>query len=54
MSVDILELEQAAAEITQILKQFTRLCYLDSKNEPHNQNQKILYNSGKLHGHLYL
>lgn len=53
MSVDILELEQAAAEITQILKQFTRLCYLDSENEPHNQNQKILYNSGKLHGHLY-
>ena len=51
MSVDILELDQAAAEIIRILKQFIKWCQLDDDDEPHTQNQKILYNSGK-DGHV--
>jgi hypothetical protein len=52
MSADISESDKATAEIIRILKLFTRLCHLDDEDEPHGQNQKILYNSGKLHGHL--
>jgi hypothetical protein len=48
MSTDISESDKAAAEIIRILKLFTRLCHLDDEDEPHSQNQKILYNSGKL------
>ena len=47
ISVDILESDKAAAEIIRILKLFTRWCHLDDEDEPHSQNQKILYNSGE-------
>ena len=46
ISVDILESDKAAVEIIRILKLFTRWCRLDDEDEPHSQNQKILYNSG--------
>ena len=46
ISVDILESDEAAVEIIRILKLFTRWCHLDDEDEPHSQNQKILYNSG--------
>ena len=47
ISVDILESDKAAAEIIRILKSFTRWCHLDDEDEPHNQNQKLLYNLGE-------
>ena len=47
LSVDSLESDKAA-EIEEILRLFTKWCHLDDEDEPHTQNQKILYNSGNL------
>lgn len=47
MSVDIGEDERA--ELIRILRTFTKMCSLDEEaHEPHQQNQKILYNFGKV------
>ena len=44
MSIDVWETDRL--EIIKILKLFTTLCHLEDEDEPHTQNQKILYNSG--------
>ena len=35
------------AEIVRMLRIFTKMCHLDEEDEPHPQNQKILYNLGQ-------
>ena len=40
--------EDSRAELVEILRTFTAMCYLPSGEfEPHPQNQKILYNFGQ-------
>ncbi len=46
MSVDVGE--DGRAHLIRILRTFTKMCSLEGdKQEPHQQNQKILYNFGK-------
>ena len=45
MSNDVGDSERA--EIIRILQTFTKMCHLNDEDEPHPQNQKILYNCGK-------
>ena len=44
MSIDVGD--TGRAEIIRILQAFTKMCHLDDEDEPHPQNQKILYNYG--------
>ena len=52
MSTDVWESDRS--EIVKILRLFTKLCHLGHEDEPHTQNQKILYNSGMQLGILSL
>ena len=45
MSIDVDD--SGRANIIRILRTFTKMCYLDYEDEPHPQNQKILYNYGQ-------
>ena len=40
--------DSGRAEIIKILRTFTSMCHLNDEDEPHPQNQKILYNFGEL------
>lgn len=46
MGIDAGEPERA--DIIKILRRFTRMCHLRDEDESHPQNQKILYNFGKI------
>lgn len=46
MSIDVGDVGRA--EIIKILRTFTKMCRLDDEDEPHQQNQKILYNYGEI------
>ena len=39
--------DSGRAEIIKILRVFTGMCHLNDEDEPHPQNQKILYNFGE-------
>ena len=41
-------------EIIKLLRRLTKLCYLDDYDESHQQNQKILYNSGNYYNLHYI
>ena len=41
-------------EIIKLLRRLTKLCYLDDYDESHQQNQKILYNSGNYYDWYYI
>ena len=46
MSIDVGD--SGRAEIIRILRTFTGMCHIgDDEDEPHPQNQKILYNFGE-------
>ena len=45
MSIDVDD--AGRAEIIKILRTFTDMCQLNDEDEPHPQNQKILYNFGE-------
>lgn len=45
MSVDLGE--SGRVKIITILRTFTKMCHLKEEDEPHPQNQKILYNYGE-------
>ena len=45
------------AEIIKILQTFTKMCHLDDEDEPHQQNQRILYYYGISlcdHGYVFI
>ena len=46
MSIDVDD--SGRAKIIRILRTFTKMCHLDEEDEPHPQNQKILYNYGQI------
>ena len=50
MSIDVGD--KGRAEIIKILKTFTKMCHLNDEDEPHPQNQKILYNYGIIIPHI--
>ncbi len=53
MNIDAEERERSV--IIRVLKSLTRMCFLEEVGElPHRQNQRILYNSGKVLNVRYL